>query len=54
VRFLPLATAIVVAGTLSAAEFSTYIGDANEYRAVADATGNTYLTGSPVLIYAVQ
>jgi hypothetical protein len=47
----------VVAGTLSAAEFSTYIGDANEYRvarAVADATGNTDLTGSRVLIYAVQ
>lgn len=40
---------LLTAGTLSAAEYSTYIGDANQYhvaRTVADSAGNTYIAGS--------
>jgi len=43
------AAVLLIAGTLSAAEFSTYIGDANSYhiaRVVADAAGNTYVAGN--------
>ena len=47
-----LAAVLSTAVTLSAAEYSTYIGDANQYhvaRAIADPTGNTYIAGSRVL-----
>jgi len=46
------AAVLLTAATLSAAEYSTYIGDANQYhvgRAIADSAGNTYIAGSRLL-----
>ena len=46
-RRLPIALCALTA--LSAADFTTYIGDANDYhvtRVIADAAGNTYVAGS--------
>jgi hypothetical protein len=43
---------LLLSSALSATEFSTFIGDVNDYhvsRAVADPAGNTYLTGSRAL-----
>ena len=44
-----LAVALCVLPALPAAEFTTYIGDVNDYhiaRVAADSSGNTYLAGS--------
>jgi uncharacterized protein (TIGR03437 family) len=44
-----LLIALCALATLPAADFTTYIGDANDYhvaRVIADATGNTYVAGS--------
>src|ERR1035437_511849 len=44
-----LAAALCFLAALPAADFTTYIGDANDYRVArvtADASGNTYVTGS--------
>ena len=44
-----MAAALCVLAALSAADFTTYIGDANDYRVarvMADASGNTYVAGS--------
>jgi hypothetical protein len=44
-----MAAALCFLAALPAADFTTYIGDANDYRVarvMADASGNTYLAGS--------
>ena len=44
-----LAAALFFLSALPAAEFTTYIGDVNDYhiaRVAADSAGNTYLAGS--------
>src|ERR1035437_8895126 len=44
-----LAAALCFLAALPAAEFTTYVGDANDYhvaRVAADSAGNTYLAGS--------
>jgi uncharacterized protein (TIGR03437 family) len=45
----PLAAALCFLSALPAADFTTYIGDANDYRVArvtSDASGNTYVAGS--------
>jgi hypothetical protein len=44
-----MAATLCFLAALPAADFTTYIGDANDYRVarvVADASGNTYVAGS--------
>ncbi|MBZ5621353.1 MAG: SBBP repeat-containing protein [Acidobacteriia bacterium] len=51
-RLYLLVAVLSTAALLSAAEYSTYIGDANDYhvaRTIADSVGNTYIAGSRVL-----
>ena len=48
-------TALLACVCARAASYTTYIGDANQYQVsaiVADATGNTYITGSRVIVPA--
>jgi hypothetical protein len=47
-----LAAALCLLPALPAAEFTTYIGDVNDYhvaRVATDSAGNTYLAGSRTL-----
>ena len=49
---LAVLTLAMAAGRLFAADYTTYIGDTNEYRVAAittDTAGNTYVTGSRLL-----